>query len=150
MPEKKTEDVEPDPAFDAKSAEVADVAQQGDAEIQTIGAEEVGKIDDLFGDAPPPPPAVPAPPGDSPGVIPISYANLEQRVVSLEIELAEIAKRVVKGIPKLEEKISKVGSAQHDGELMLSEALAESVTEHHNRLLQLEMRVTRLYGDEEA
>ena len=36
----KTEEVEPDPAFDAKSAEVADVAQQGE------DIDRLGKLED--------------------------------------------------------------------------------------------------------
>ena len=156
MPEKKTEEVEPDPAFDAKSAEVADVEQQGDAEIQTIGAEEVGKIDDFIGDSlPPPPPDVPASSG-----IEQRLGDLEKALVKLASKQGEIVEsgaaledklsNLRAGFDEFEELIAKVGSAQHEVDLRLSEAMSVYVNEHNDRLLHLEMKVSRIYGDEEA
>ena len=138
MPEKNTEEVEPDPAFDSKSAEVADVEQQGDAEIQTIGAEEVGKIDDFIGDAPPPPP--PPPPS-----VPHT-SGIERRLGELEDKLSNLRA----GFDEFEELIAKVASDQSASFLRLDDAQMESVNEHHNRLLQLEMKVSRLTGEAEA
>ena len=134
MPEKKTKDFLTDPPFDAKSAEVADVAQQGDAEIQTIGAEEVGKIDDLLGEDLSPSPDVPA------------SSGIEQRLGELEDKLSNLRA----GFDEFEELIAKVASNQSASFLRLDDAQMESVNEHHNRLLQLEMKVSRLTGEAEA
>ena len=129
---KTTEEVEPDPAFDAKSAVLADVGQQGDAEIQTIGAEGVGKIDDFFGDALSPFPDVPA------------SSGIEQRLGELEFKLSNLRA----GFDEFEELIAKVSSNQSASFLRLDDAQTESATEHHDRLLDLEMKVTRLIGAE--
>ena len=161
MPKTETKDLLTDPPFDAKSAEVADVAQQGDAEIQTIGAEEVGKIGDFIaagiGDALPP---------AAPVYVPHT-SGLEQRLVDQEKALVKLASKqgavaefgtaledklsnLKAGFDELAAKIAKVGSDQHHRSSRLEEALEESVTEHHDRLLQLEMKVSRLTGEPEA
>ena len=141
---KTTEEVEPDPAFDAKSAEVADVGQQIEEEKQdspahtdgaaigetyTDGA-AIGKTDrERAEDA--------APPGAPP---PVGF--IEQRLGELEDKFSNLRA----GFDEFEELISKVGSDQHEVDLRLSEAMSVSVTEHHDRLLQLEMKVSRLTG----
>ena len=117
---------------DATSAEAADV-EQGDAEFQTIGAEEVGKIDALLGDSlPPPPPDVPA------------YSGIEQR-------LGELEKQIHKKAPEeLGEWIADVESKQGQRLAELESQLSNLVLEHHDRLLQLEMKVTALSGEDEG
>ena len=143
--------------FDAKSAEVADVAQQGDAEIQTIGAEEVGKIDDILGDALPPSPDVPA------------YSGIEQRLGELETWVKDVVRRQndmtagyseafsrleeqvnTKAPEELGEWISDVESKQVQRLAVLESQLSDLVLEHHDRLLQLEMKVTALSGEDEG
>ena len=145
------------PTFDPTSAEAADVGQ-GDAEFQTIGAEEVGKIEDIIGDAlPPPPPDVPA------------YSGIEQRLGELEKKQADTASLLSGGFAefgeenrRLEEQVNKkapeelgewiadVESKQGQRLAVLESQLSDLVVEHHDRLLQLEMKVTAQQGEDEV
>ena len=105
MPKTKTKDFLTDPPFDAKSAEVADVAQQEDAEIQTIGAEEVGKIDDILFDTMPPP--VP------------HTSGIEQRLGELEEKIAKVGSDLHYRSSRLEEALEESVAEHHDRLLQL-------------------------------
>ena len=130
------------PTFDSKSAEVADVAQ-GEDEKQdpaTVGQ----KVSEMGTGMPP------VHPEQRTKVdLTANLKKLEDTVVSRQIGFSEDLRRLEELVGRsapaeLEEKIAEVSSKHGQSIAELGQELKARVVEHHDRLLELEMKVTGL------
>ena len=129
--------------FDAKSAEAADVGQEEDE-----------KQDPLLGQSP----KASGAEGNSTPAHNLGTSNLAERVtdqrellLSLTTQVLRLKEQVNKKAPEeLGEWIADVESKQAKRFADLEQATRDIVQQHHDRLLELEMKVTALSGEDEG